>query len=790
MALRRWDVTRKRAACKDEWPIKPGSERPPAGWPGWPDGKQFALVLTHDVEGPEGIAKIRPLIELERSLGFRSSFNLIPEGSYKVSAELRNEILAAGCEIGVHDLYHNGKLFHTHRQFKGYAVRIHQHAVNWNVCGFRAGFMLNNLQWLHDLEVEYDASTFDTDPFEPQPIGQNTIFPFWVPNPSFDPDRRGDEADPFSHTPSGSGDRSRRGNEADPLSHAPSGSGDRSRRGNEADPLSHAPWGRGQGAEAPSAPANPGSTVSPSDLQSAISDLPSQTPDHRRTGAPAHGRTGYVELPYTLPQDSTLFLLLREPNPDIWLRKLDWVAEHGGMALVNVHPDYLRFKGEPGSSRTYPMDHYVRLLEHVRNRYADRIWQPLPREVARFVRSMDPLPVLRKPRSVCMVTHSYYETDMRVTRYAETLAERGDHVQVLALQRSPEVPKAETVRGVHVVRLRRRFGKQEKHRWSYLDPLVRFLFLTSVWIAREYRRQRYDILHIHNVPDFLVFAALYPRLRGAKVILDIHDIVPEFYATKFQKPQRSWTLAMIRWMERASAKVADHVIIANHLWLEKYSARTGTRGRCSVLVNNVDLDVFRPLAHPRDNGRKIVLFPGGLQWHQGVDIAIQAFNKVLEHHPDAEFHIYGEGNMKLSLVAQAEQLGLNGKVKFFTPLPLRQIAEVMAAADLGVVPKRADSFGNEAYSTKILEFMAAGVPVIASSTKIDRYYFNDSVVRFFESGNSGALAQAMIEILGNDVLRAEMAARGAAYAARHSWQTLKSDYLKLVDDLCACASKG
>src|SRR5208337_2324032 len=138
--------------------------------------------------------------------------------------------------------------------------------------------------------------------------------------------------------------------------------------------------------------------------------------------------------------------------------------------------------------------------------------------------------------------------------------------------------------------------------------------------------------------------------------------------------------------------------------------------------------------------------------------------------PQAEFHIYGDGIAKPELVVLARDLGLNGSVRFFNPLPIRDIANVMAKADLGIVPKRADSFGNEAFSTKILEFMSVGVPVVVSSTKIDRFYFDDSVVRFFESGNAEALAEAMFEVLSNEQLRREMAGRASEYAARNSWQ--------------------
>jgi glycosyltransferase involved in cell wall biosynthesis len=114
----------------------------------------------------------------------------------------------------------------------------------------------------------------------------------------------------------------------------------------------------------------------------------------------------------------------------------------------------------------------------------------------------------------------------------------------------------------------------------------------------------------------------------------------------------------------------------------------------------------------------------------------------------------------------------------------------MANADLGVVPKRADSFGDEAYSTKIMEFMAVGVPVIVSSTKVDRYYFNDSVVRFFEPGNPDALAREMVVLLRDDELRRRMTAQASKYAATHCWKNRKGDYLRLVDALCAVRDAG
>jgi len=388
-----------------------------------------------------------------------------------------------------------------------------------------------------------------------------------------------------------------------------------------------------------------------------------------------------------------------------------------------------------------------------------------------------------------MVSYSDYMEDSRVMRYAKALAERGDRVDMLALRPKLESPKHEVVGNVNLFRIQSRLGKKERHPLSFLTRLMRFLFVSGLWIARQHARERYDCLHIHNVPDFLVFAALWPKLTGAKVILDIHDLVPEFYANKFSIAEDSRIISMLKWMERMSSKVADHVIIANHLWLNKYRFRNGTTNKCSVLMNNVDMDVFRPRLHTRNDNKIILLFPGGLQWHQGLDIAIRAFTKIVAALPNAEFHIYGSGNMKGEWMALVHELGLDGKVCFFNPLPAREIAEVMANADLGIVPKRADSFGNEAYSTKIMEFMSLGVPVVVSNTKIDQYYFDKSLVCFFESGNPDALAEAALGILRDGDLRRRMVAHASEYAARNSWQSRKVDYLKLVDALCTVEHK-
>jgi len=706
-----------------------GSQVPPAHWPGWPGGKQFAVVLTHDVEGPLGLERCRPLMEIERELGFRSSFYFIPEGPYRVPLELRQQLKQNGFEVGVHDLHHDGKLYSSYSGFVKRAERINGYLADWGAVGFRSAFMLHRLEWAHHLNVQYDASTFDTDPFEPQPDGVGTVFPFWVPR---------------------------------------NGSG-----------------------------------------QSAVS--PSATSPLSGGGA---SQPGYVELPYTLVQDSTLFLLLGEKQPDIWLQKVDWLAQHGGMVLVDVHPDYIAMNGKAPTPWEYPAAHYQKLLNYLRTKYAGAYWHATSMEVASWYRGTlnlssppggsNPAPLVqelsssaqgsakpirpaaevrRAQRRICMISFSIYDSDNRVMRYAKSLAERGDSVEVFALKSDPKQASVDIVDGVTVYRIQHRYKDKQKTRRGYLFKILQFWALASIRVGVRHLRAPYDLVHVHNMPDFLVFAALMPRLGGAKLLLDIHDILPEFYSSKFGSAPQGLGAQVALKCEWASAKFCDHVIISNHLWRDKYALRTGMVGSCSVFINYVDSKMFRQAPRTRNDGRLIMLFPGGLQWHQGLDIAIRAFQEVVAKLPQAEFHIYGEGNMKDSLIALAQELGLQEKVRFFPLVPLQKVPGIVANADLGVVPKRADSFGNEAYSTKIMEFMSLGIPVVASSTKIDRYYFDESVLRFFESGNVQALAKAILEVLADAGLREKLIASGLAYAQQNGWEVHRARYLSLVDAL-------
>jgi glycosyltransferase involved in cell wall biosynthesis len=380
-----------------------------------------------------------------------------------------------------------------------------------------------------------------------------------------------------------------------------------------------------------------------------------------------------------------------------------------------------------------------------------------------------------------MLGYTFYELDSRVRQYARALVERGDEVDFIGLRKESQSAD-EIVEGVRVFRIQGR-AYNEKGRICYLFKLLRFLASSSLLLSRKHLHRRYDLIHVHSVPDFLVFAAWLPRSTGAKVVLDIHDVVPEFYATKFNAPQGSLTFRLLLLMEKLCGAFANHVIIANDVWRDKLISRALKASKCTTILNYPLRVVPHADNRQRTNSKFVILYPGSLNHHQGVDVAVQAFAFVKDSIPESEFHIYGEGAEFANIGRLIRELGLEKNVFLQPSVSHEEILRIMENADLGVDPKRTDGFANEAFGGKIFEFMALGVPVVASSTRTNKHYFTESVVRFCRGGDVQDLARTIIAMHDDRAGSDRLAQNAAVFIRRYQWDAQKSTYLDLVDSL-------
>jgi glycosyltransferase involved in cell wall biosynthesis len=709
IAARRVVARAQRRRSASTWPINELAGRLPSAWPGWPHGKKFAFVLTHDVESGIGLEKCRQLMALEMDLGFRSSFNFIPEGDYRVSAALREELASHGFEVGVHDLRHDGKLYWRREDFPENARSINSYLKDWGAHGFRSGFMLHDRECLNGLAIEYDASTFDTDPFEPQPEGVNTIFPFWVP---------------------------------------------------------------------------------------------------RSDGG------GYVELPYTLPQDSTMFLVLQEKSPDIWKRKLDWIVRRGGMALVNVHPDYTSFgRGKTGIAE-YPVALYEQFLAYVREHYDGAYWNALPRETARWYRdtcvngqrSRHERPrvdfdshteVVRKEslkgRRAAVVLYSYYASDPRPRRESEALQRAGMEVEVICLRNDSANPWREVLNGVDVSQVplkRRRSGKLVyvlQYNWFLLCALC-------VLSVRNFKR-RYDLVHVHNMPDFLVFSALLPRLTGAKVILDLHDPMPELFRSIYSLPEDHYIVRWLKKMERRSIAFADLVLTPNLAFKDLFTSRSCPAGKIETLMNSPETAIFDPRKYPHVNGHAVKDKPFVLMYHgliverHGLDLAIRAVARLRARIPGLRLRLYGEPtDYSKKMLELVRELKLEDVVEARGVKPLEEIARDISQIDLGVIPNRLSSFTQINFPTRIFEYLAMHKPVLVPVTRGISDYFRPDEIVYFEPGNVESLAAQIEWAYQNPAALAECLQKGRAIYENHNWNHEEKRLVSLVGQLIGASS--
>jgi glycosyltransferase involved in cell wall biosynthesis len=707
-ALRRSVALRKRLSYSDVWPVDEIAGRTPDGWPGWPDGKKFAVVLTHDVEGLSGVAKTPVLQQLEIAQGFRSSFNFVPEGEYRISQDYRKQLTDAGFEVGIHDLHHDGKLFRGHKSFTKSAVKINQYLQQWNAVGFRAGFMLRNLDWYHQLNVLYDASTFDTDPLEPMPSGMRTIYPFWLDNPK------------------------------------------------------------------------------------------------PNVGKDQPTRPGYVELPYTLPQDSTTYIILGETTPKLWLDKLHWIAKHGGMVLLNTHPDYMQFAHTDKGLGLYPSEHYVEFLRTIRELYAGQYWNPLPKEIALWYKdrcvirknaptsnSCDGATVRGNPlrgKRAAVVLYSTYPSDPRPYRAAQALLREGMEVDFFCIGEKKSPSCGELIDGVRVFRfllIRRRDNKI-----VYILKYAQFLFAAFRFLTKRSIKRKYDIVHVHNMPDVLVFSALLPKLQGAKIILDLHDPMPELMTTIFALPESHLFVRVLRRLERWSIRFADLVLTPNIAFKRLFASRSCRADKIQIVMNAPEENIFDPNQYPSaspsgQTGRSFrIMHHGSILHRHGVDLLVDVVARLRTKIPNIQLDIYGSRTPFLDeVLAHAKALKVEDIVTYHGGKLQPDIARAILECDVGIVPNRHSGFTEINFPTRIFEYLAMGRPVVTPASEGICDYFSAENLLMFKPDDLDDLAAKILWVWENPTKIPDLVERGLQVYRSNRWSTQKTHFIGHVSEL-------
>jgi glycosyltransferase involved in cell wall biosynthesis len=396
---------------------------------------------------------------------------------------------------------------------------------------------------------------------------------------------------------------------------------------------------------------------------------------------------------------------------------------------------------------------------------------------------------------IAMLAHACYLMDGRIRRQAESLTEAGYEVHVISLSEESNgvaEPGEATVKGVHLHRL-----PISKQRGNFLRYLYEYLLtgiMGSLRLARLYFRGELDVVHIHNMPDILVLAAVIPRLGGSKLILDIHDPMAELYMSRGHRPG-SMVVRLLRLQEKISCWLADSVISVNETMRENLRAK-GVSDEKIFIVHNFPPQEYFPLCDPprnwpRDPERLVLLYCGTVTEHYDLDLAVRAIARLAGEIP-IQLRIIGNGNRLSAVLDSASKLGIRGSIGLMGTVPIEKVADEMRRADVGISCHRAGVFGDLYFSTKIVEYLTQGLPVLSPRTYTVNKYLPDDCMFYYQPGDEAALADAIRFVWRNPAEVLKRLAQAKPYLDRLSWQAEKAKYLNFYADLLsdAAAVKG
>lgn len=387
---------------------------------------------------------------------------------------------------------------------------------------------------------------------------------------------------------------------------------------------------------------------------------------------------------------------------------------------------------------------------------------------------------------ICVIRQGEFPLDPRVRREVDALVAAGHEVDVIALRRPGEelYTRAEQVRVYRLPLRRRRAGKVR-----YLFEYGAFFAAAGLLTTALHAVRRYDVVQVNSLPDPLVFAALVPRLLGARVLLDLHECMPEFFAGKFGVPLESRAVKLVAALEQASIRFADATVTCTEQMRAAFVSRGADGERITVVVNSADEDVFDPRRHPpkpRRAGEFVLVSHGSVEERYGLDTAIRAVALLADEIPELRLEIYGEGSYLPRLHELASELEVDDRVYFSDRyVPIEDLLRALADADAGIVAMKRDPFRDLTQCNKMYDLVAMQRPVLSSRTRSVEEYFGDSCFLLFDSDDPADLARAVSELYADPELAERLVARASAAAEPYRWPRQRAVYQGVVDGLVA-----
>lgn len=394
-----------------------------------------------------------------------------------------------------------------------------------------------------------------------------------------------------------------------------------------------------------------------------------------------------------------------------------------------------------------------------------------------------------RPLHIGTITYDWYPYEVRALRTAEAAVDAGYEVDVICLGQKG-MKSYEVHNGVHIYRLpiRRGSGGSLPIRllqWAW------FLLQAGVTVTLLHLRRPYDVVHVHNMPDFLVFSALIPKLLGAKIILDVQDISPELMAALVKGPLRAVARLLAILQERMSTAFADHVVTTGGIFEEALLRRKVPKQKITTILNSADPSLFplarqcpAPYMSSQEGQSFIVMYHGTLEQRNGLDTAIRALVLARRVVPQLRLDILGRGNHVPALKQLVADLGANEYVVFRDACSPDKLVDFVVHGDVGIIPYRYDGFAELVLPTKAYEFAWMHRPIIASDTPAIRSMFGAESIVLCDSASPESFAAAIVDLYQHPEKRSSMVINAFEDYLPYRWELMAKRYQELLASLC------
>jgi glycosyltransferase involved in cell wall biosynthesis len=382
----------------------------------------------------------------------------------------------------------------------------------------------------------------------------------------------------------------------------------------------------------------------------------------------------------------------------------------------------------------------------------------------------------------CVVVYSYYPFDPRVRREVLTLTGRGVDMDVICLQDAGEAP-SEVVDGAFVSRLP--LAVERGGHLRYLFQYLVFALMSAVRLTAMGLRKRYDIVHVHSLPDFQILFAAPAKLWGARLVLDLHELMPEIYAARFGLRPDSLQVGLAKVAEKVSFFFADRVITTNDT-RRGILERRGCPPRKLMVVMNSPYEASYEAGlglPPAEPGTFRIVYVGGVNPERDLDVLIEAVSKMAQS-TKTELHIYGhESKGHFDLLRRiVEESGAADIVFFGTQLPQSEVLRYMRSSDVGVMTYERNPAVEVALPSKAFEFILAEKPLVLPDLHAMRAQFDGAAV-FYEPGDSESLAHALERVRRGGEEISHMQRRATEVYQESNWRKMRRRLWSIYADL-------